>query len=584
MKHNENKYLIYSIIVFLCLVCALSALQFYFIEQTSKSLKYALIFTIKTIGQFCLILCPIWWMKGKWRLLGIVPIWLFALWIVCNLAYNRFWGELIPASAVNMTGNIGIDLIGWGVGLLKWSDIIILIIPAVITVLILLLNRCSKEVPTVKLRIIATALCLIAFIAGEALNIHSHASWKNELKGSDISDKIAYHYGYSIVNGETAYSVLGPLIFEVKWIIELIHQSGLKKELTTQEKIRIKKFLDARNPATKRDTLSMNVVYMIVESLNTEVVSMRIVDYPIAPVLDSLSNAKGTIYVPNVITQVKHSGSSDGHLMLMTGLLPLKSGSYSEIFGTFNSYPSLAKLLTNHENIMLLADDGKCWNEMNVFKSFGFSKVLNSSDYIKETENESMDGVMLEYASKIIPSLQQPFFIGLMTMSMHFPFKDPGMPMPSQIDNAHGYSKIEKDYLTVVNGFDFQLGKFLKSLPKNTIIIIASDHNQTVANLGYKNPMALFMAINSGKTMKIDNVVGQSNLFPAVLEILGIENANYNGMVPSALDSNINGTIDSYGNIFGSLSDEELHTLNEAFEISDLIIRGDYFKDEISLQ
>lgn len=85
------------------------------------------------------------------------------------------------------------------------------------------------------------------------------------------------------------------------------------------------------------------------------------------------------------------------------------------------------------------------------------------------------------------------------------------------------------------------------------------------------------MAVNTGITERVSRTVGQVNLFPAALDILGLA-GDYRGMAPSAFDGTVDGAVDSYGNNYGRLSQEMIDTLALAYRLSDLIIRGDYFR------
>ncbi len=183
---------------------------------------------------------------------------------------------------------------------------------------------------------------------------------------------------------------------------------------------------------------------------------------------------------------------------------------------------------------------------------------------------------MFRQAADMIKNIRQPFFMTLMTISMHIPFNEGAWSMPEEFAGAEGINQREKNYATVCHYTDRYIGDFLKSLPENTIVFIAADHSQSVASGNDTTPAAAFMAINTGHTQRISRTVGQVNLFPATLDILG-RNASYGGLAPSAFNPTVNGTRDSYGNIYGNPSKETIDTLDMAYRISDIIIRGDYF-------
>ena len=277
------------------------------------------------------------------------------------------------------------------------------------------------------------------------------------------------------------------------------------------------------------------------------------------------------------MSQIKASSSSDGHLLLMTGLLPPDKIAYSITFGSKNKFPSLADVLPDHHKYLLLADEGVCWNEGNTLRNFGLGEPLVIKDRPQfPIEELGRDGAMFRQAISLLDTIQKPFFMTLMTISMHIPFKEEAWQLPDWLKSAEGLTQMEKDYANVCNQTDRYIGEFLKSLPDNTLIFIASDHHQTIASDGNADKRAFFMAVNSGRTERISRTVGQANLFPAELDIMG-RSTSYRGLVPSAFNTCVDGTLDSYGNVYGNPSDATLDSLRNAYRISDLIIRSDYF-------
>lgn len=82
------------------------------------------------------------------------------------------------------------------------------------------------------------------------------------------------------------------------------------------------------------------------------------------------------------------------------------------------------------------------------------------------------------------------------------------------------------------------------------------------------------------KVQSYNAVEGYGNAvvwYVVALDILGLA-GDYRGMAPSAFDETVDGAVDSYGNNYGRLSQEMIDTLALAYRLSDLIIRGDYFR------
>ncbi|MCH5238599.1 MAG: hypothetical protein J1F38_00075 [Muribaculaceae bacterium] len=97
-----------------------------------------------------------------------------------------------------------------------------------------------------------------------------------------------------------------------------------------------------------------------------------------------------------------------------------------------------------------------------------------------------------------------------------------------------------------------------------------------------ENPFGAYIALHSDISGYYDRMVGQVNLFPVTLTLTGADNSFYNGLAKSALNSEIDGAVDGFGKVYGDLSSQRVDSLLKEFEISDLIIRGNYFKNRLN--
>lgn len=538
---------------------------------------------MKGAGDTALILLPYWLLAPRWRWTGLLPIWLFAVWAVANLAYFRFWGDFIPPSAVTMGGNVDGNLMEYGASLLKWSDAAFAAVTAAATAAYFFLRPDMSASYSIRGKAIMAAVSIFVGIAGQYSYFHSTYQWKNNITERTRAEAFNEHYFGDYTGQKQLYIYNGLVYYGVRCLTDMIGIMNSTVELSDPERAEIAGFLHHYgNPEEPGETVanSVNVVYVIVESLNSEMLGKEIGGLRILPTLDSLAAAPGTVLFDNVASQIKASSSSDGHLLLMTGLLPPDKVSYSIMYGSSNTFPSLADRMPRHEKHLLLADDGVCWNEGNTLRNFGLGIPLTTKDRKdSEINSHGRDGAMLQQAAEIVKRATQPFFMTLMTISMHIPFIEEGWSVPPEIENAKGLNRKEKDYANTCLHFDRYLGEFLKALPRNTIVIIASDHSQSVASGNDTTPAALLMAINTDRTVRISRKVGQVNLFPATLDILGLK-GGYRGLAPSAFNPDVDGTRDSYGNLCGKPSAATLDTLGLAYRLSDLILRGDYFKVE----
>lgn len=539
---------------------------------------------MKCIGEVALILSPFWLLKPKWRWTIIIPIWVSSLWIIINVTYFRFWKDLLPPSALTMTENMDHNLLSYGIALLHPHDIWYLLIPIATTIVYFLLRPGREREFSNRIKLWSVAGSVFLGIASQFSFIKTELGVNEDIGYTDTLRIVKGHYNLQMpANYFNCHFYGGNLLYGIHYLYDLYQILTYRKELSYEEKEEIKTFLNNYTNSGQRTRInpdSLNIVYIIVESLNADVLNRKIEGFSITPTLDSIANLPGSVVFDNVAGQVKYSGSSDGHLILMTGLLPPEKTSYVFMFGDKNSFPSIGKALENHHKYILLADEGNLWNESAIFENFGLGKPKTINQFSYSDKEYGRDGAMFKEAEAMLDTIHHPFMMTLMTISMHLPFEEEAWEMPEALKKAKSLSNTERKYLNVTHGFDKYLGHFLRKLPKNTIVFIASDHGVGLNN--YNNETnggipIVFMALNTSRTEHISRKVGQVNLYPATLELLGIYSPTYHGIAPSAFDPKVDGTLNSYGEVIGHPTATALDSIRRAYHISDLIIRGNYF-------
>lgn len=569
---KADKYFRTSLILYLLGVIALLGINITFRLQVQLLTFGGL---IKALIDAVAILIPYWIVSKRWRWSIIIPVWACALWTCANVCHIRIFGNIIPPVIFTLPDNIlSKEVISSGIVLLRWSDLPYILLPLFFSFAAFHCQHYQQKTFSKKTKVGAILISLTIVISGGLVNLFSVIRqtpypgtniWENQLRELKLD-------GLNIISRSGIINTLPVYIGE---IVEYFHERKVDPAQIQQ----IDDYLELSTEAMSNDTVRSNIIYIIVESLNSDAIGLKIGNESVTPTIDSLLNCNGTIAFTNVISQVGLGMSADGHLILMTGLLPNPSEIYASTYGTENTFPSLPKLLNNHHNAMILADQGKLWYESDIFRNFGFTDISNISSYSSKYHNLISDEMMFLEAQHKIETLQHPFFLGLMTISMHAPFWENNMQMPIWIENASNLTNNEQKYLSCLHQFDRALGAFLKSIPDNTIIFVASDHSLPINFRDNEHHPTFFMALNTERTELCERTVGQVNLYPATLEILGLEGINgYRGLAPSALNPAVRGTINANGEVFGNPSKEAVDSLHQAFAISDLILRSDYFK------
>ena len=145
---------------------------------------------------------------------------------------------------------------------------------------------------------------------------------------------------------------------------------------------------------------------------------------------------------------------------------------------------------------------------------------------------------------------------------MHLPY-DSFDKAIIQFDKIKGYSKDYLVYLQKANYTDHYIGKFLDYLKKmnlydNSLIIITSDHACPIKFSEEKDSYCPLFIINAGTDINNHKVIGQIDVYPTILDLMGIKTDKWRGIGYSIF------TPDSIKQI----------DYNTQKDISDLIIRS----------
>lgn len=307
-----------------------------------------------------------------------------------------------------------------------------------------------------------------------------------------------------------------------------------------------------------------NIVMVICESLESWPIGLKIDGKEITPFLNSLVADTSTFYAPNVLTQVGVGRSIDGQLIYITGLLPTINSVYSMKYPD-RTYPSLNKILKKDrdaKSILMTTDNPITWNMLAIEKAFGYDTILCHEDWIKEEMigAKHSDGSFIRQSiaklkkGEIWPE-NTPAMLTFITCSGHSPFK-----LPSKLKNPDfdisdkGFPKILEDYITMTHYVDSQLGTIIeyingRSDKDDTMIMILGDHeglgkNRTSIlessdfarkNVGDRRYTPLIV-VNSPVGCRFNGVIGQVDIFPTILDMMGVDSERWRGVGVSALD------------------------------------------------
>lgn len=550
---------------------------------------------------FCdslLIIIPYWLLPARFRGALLLPVWINSIWLISSVWYFRFWSDIPGLDSLTTLGNINGLLLKSIPGVWNNLDLINIILPLLTTIFYFLFRHKISQNPFPNsFKTTVFLISIVLFISGQVSRtvsnkhyLQSVDAYNNESLWDLTSDRIK-----SFTVNSRYFNYNGPLLFFCRSAGNLYTLLNKDIKLDEEDILGIERYLASlpslRINGENEENSDKNVILIVVESLNSEEIFHTVDGRDIAPTLKGLVQDSLSFSALNIVSQIRNGGSGDGQLIINTGLLPTSIFSTSTVYGSHTLFPSLPKSLGRKSNCAIFGDDGKVWNEIETFKRFGFEKVFTNSDYSSLAAKNGADGGLFVMADSIITDLPQPFFLELLTVSMHVPFSIDDVPYASDydwIDSDKTSSAVKKKYLKTLSYFDDCLKEFIanlkaKNLWYNTILLIVSDHSQDIAEANKKLsltdvPMA-FIAINSGKTGYFDYTAGQIDIFPTILSLTGSRNSSqWRGLGTSMTETPVKAAYVPAVGILGEVPDATTEKrLIDAYEISELIIRGNYF-------
>lgn len=525
-----------------------------------------------SIANALLLLSPYWLLKRRWRWLVWIPLTLMTVWCLMQLCYCRAYDDLMPWRSLMMTDNVNSTLAASTISLLRWLDLLV-VLPFLALIVICLLGRRVKDDNCQYKQFIYT---LIAALVTGAFGY---------LNGTENYEKRFFHKfsnrDYYAQNGFLPYCTF------------TLYQSVIKGHaVSDEERAQVKRFIAEECPHYYDNAYcsvpNRNLVLIIVESLHTWPIGMEVDGREVTPVLNRLVAGDSVIYAPHVLFQTSHGHSSDAHFIYNTGLAPLLDGVVAVDWGDGN-YPTLAAALDGYDCREIICTPGVNWNQNVTARTYGFDTLYTRDDLTAAgalaRHNNIDDAALTDFAGQLLPSLRQPFFLEMVTMTMHVPYTN-GKSRPSWITASDTLTAEARDYLNCVNITDSCIGAFIEDLHRqglhqNTVVAIVSDHTQIYLNRvkglsdyewtddDWGIPMII---AGCDTTLRYDPVIGQMDVFPTLLDVMGANHYPWKGLGYSILRYPVTSAIQPRNmSVIGDSSSLTPHQ-RQIWDISRLII------------
>lgn len=496
------------------------------------------------IANALVLLSPYWLLKPRWRSLVWIPLTLLTIWCLIQVAYCRAYEDLMPVSSLLMIENVNKTLSDSFLAMLRWKDLFI-----VVPFLLLLVYPHPKTVDTgAKYRVKAFVATLFAALLVGCVGYYT--------PDGNYEKRFLYNFSNS-----DYFALNGLLPYCCNSIYQAVSHNHT---VTDDERAAIDRFLHDQCPQYDDNSycaapLQRNLVLIVVESLHTWPIGMEVEGREVTPTLNRLISAEGTIFAPHVLFQTGHGHSSDAHFIYNTGLLPLRDDVVAVYYGD-GPYPSLAAALKGYDCRMLVCDDKGYWNQAVTSQSYGFD-TLYCHDHLAasgalQRHGDVDDAALTDFAATLLPQLRQPFFLEMVTMTMHTPYPQDKV-RHSWILDSDTLNAEARSYLNCVNLTDSCIGAFFDDLSRmgldgNTVVAIVSDHTQLYRNriMGLTDYDALpddwgipMIIWGCDTTLRYEPVIGQVDVYPTLLDVMGANAYPWKGLGHSLLRYDVRSAI-----------------------------------------
>lgn len=612
LKNNWDICL-FSILIFIKLISVNSTIKLNGLSHNTIIGTLATIFVFVGISLF---------FNNKVRpfILIIFNIFLSVIIYIDNV-YNRYFLDVTTISLVKQLG-LATDVGDSIFALLRVSDIIYFID---IIVILIICIKYRKKIKVVTTGFLKRAISAIAFIVVGVIFFIISSNGLNKIHPGILG---------TLYEKKAVVKEIGLFNYHVYDIEHFIENNMFKKPINKEEKLEVEKFFDEKNKENSKKeskykgiAKGKNLIVIQLEAFQDFVLNKKINGVEITPNLNKL--AKESLHFNNYYFQTSIGGTSDAEFLTNNSLLPSpKSPAYYLYAG--DTFDSLTKTLKkeNYYTSVMHANKPGFWNRQAMYQALGFDDYEHEEKYNKDDVKVLglSDKSFLKQNLEKIKSYKEPFYSFMITLTSHYPFKDSNDGFKGIIDVGELEGELIGDFIKAAKYTDEALGEFIEGLKKeglydNTVIALYGDHSavssdkkdqlaravynkDTITELEWLETQKVVSMIhvpNSGLKGEIDTASGQMDMYPTLLNLLGVEPPKYM-LGQDILNAEDGFVVTRHSNFFTNdliyvkgedkLYDRETHKeldktkykkyfdkMNEYFTISDRILDYDLLKE-----
>ena len=474
-------------------------------------------------------------------------------WFIANLIYMRNNHILLDAEAFNMSSNLHgyfwsvLIYIEWGIDLLFYG------LTALFSLVYLFTIKSQRNIRAWGI-ILLTAIAL--HLSGEAIYVAKHKTSFDILPFIRERREPVYgmHFPTTVANTSVLYS---PIYILADYFLMI---NGIQPQRPLNDAdCQTMAMLNNGQPT---DTLQSPLIIILLESLENWVLTPQIM-----PNLYRLTQHEHVFYADRIHTQIIGAPSADGQLIINTGLLPINAGATCLYYGQ-HTYPA-AMSLAPDSTVCLLPHDIRVWNQTEMSPAYGYDTTICYSD---------IDTILFQKLNALVDEGKR--YIQCITQSTHAPFlseKYSHLPLPEDMP------WVMYNFIRAFNALDEGVGYFVRKLETDPVlqqytIVITADHRilhhekrcqmQRYADAHHMLlqpmndclPLIIYSPSIQGNPRYTEDAY-QMDIYPTYMSLLGTEQYRWHGFGINLLDNNQQRSI----------------LPNEAYILSDKVIRNDYF-------
>ena len=541
-----------------------------------------------SLADATLLMAPCWVIKHR-RTYTFIILWLATLWSVAQLLYYPTYRDVMPFSSFLLVQNVSGTLIKSTLGAVTKKTLFLLLLPLALHCYNWFVLRRRKTDSKLKRHWWMLLLSIVVFVVIRlTITTCIFFTYRDNYRDLEDTFKTYYsnlggrHLNYVKHNGVMSYAFYCFL-------------SNFNSRVSDEDIKRAEGFISQQCYTYSDNSFATgierpNLIFIMVESLNAWAVNLKIDGQEVTPTLNALAADTANIVCLNVITQAKNGRSSDGKFMYQTGLLPLLDKSVAMEFGD-RTFPSITRALKKrgYQSVEICGDEGGLWNVETMSQSYGFDTLMHQSELFDQLEANDWhsDKVIMEQAVQYLPKLRKNFVAQLFTGVMHSPYNDVFKPA-TWISSSKQYTPSVRNYLAKTHYFDTQLAAFLDNMKKcglydKCVFVIASDHSEPVDDdpkgrpaLSRNGDECVLIVLNAKQGAQIKGPVGQIDVYPTILDLMGLNDYTWKGLGHSLLRNDISSVAISSDEVRGNSA--LLPSQRQAWDVSNILIRANWFK------